>query len=620
MGPHRQSKVTIFPFNTSSPPRMMQAMSRAVSLFRHFWNALWCLGIGDSNSERVELRLLRLEERRVLDAAGLVADLNPGVESSEPADFTEFNDYLYFSAEGVDATGEFVGRELYRMDATGEVSLFADLNPGAADAAPAEFTVYNGQLYFAATSADGRELFKTDGNTVTQVADIFPGVIGSQPASSSPSEFQIFEGELYFAATQQDGRELFRMDANESVFRIRKTNDDQLISDPSGLTVFNGKLYFSATANDGRELFVLNRGQNPNQVSDINPAGDANPEELIVFDNALYFVADASDGRTLFRQSPSGVNPVQVLAPDVIVNPRDLTIFDGNLFFVAEDQNGDGNLFLLGETTQAIRSTDGRSLGDATSLTEFNGTLYFSAETEAGRRLFRLQTDAQGYSAVEIEMPNGVVIERIQPENLVEFPIVAGQLYFRATGPLGVELYRVDADDNVTLAVDTNLGAESSNPDHFVIFSDQFFFTAHTQVFGRELYRLTIGDSSLTIDGDKIIFRDIHGERNNQLVLFSDGSQLRLRDENGYEIFTTIDGVTGSGTNEIALDFDDLEGLTQWLFDVQGGADSLTIHLDSNVEVFFNNFPTLQFDGGLFSRTDEVDVIKLVGNWLLDWN
>jgi ELWxxDGT repeat protein len=53
-----------------------------------------------------------------------VADINPGLGDSSPADLTVFGDHLYFSANGGTS-----GRALWRTDGT-TTAVVADINPG----------------------------------------------------------------------------------------------------------------------------------------------------------------------------------------------------------------------------------------------------------------------------------------------------------------------------------------------------------------------------------------------------------------------------------------------------------------------------------------------------------
>src|SRR5688572_3846199 len=128
------------------------------------------------DNDFIRLGLTRLEDRVVLDGAAVVADLNPGTDGSAPAEQVEFNGSVYFSADGTDGSGQSVGRELYRLDPDGSVSLVADINDGEAGSDPSDFRILDGELYFAATGSLGRELYKLDADgNVTLVADVNPG-------------------------------------------------------------------------------------------------------------------------------------------------------------------------------------------------------------------------------------------------------------------------------------------------------------------------------------------------------------------------------------------------------------------------------------------------------------
>jgi ELWxxDGT repeat protein len=90
---------------------------------------------------------------------------------------------LYFSV-----TTEETGRELYRIEAGSTTpTLVADINPGAESSDPMDFTEFGGNLYFRASTAEpGEELYRIEAgsSTPTLVADINPG-----PGWSQPSEF-----------------------------------------------------------------------------------------------------------------------------------------------------------------------------------------------------------------------------------------------------------------------------------------------------------------------------------------------------------------------------------------------------------------------------------------------
>ncbi|MFC5411107.1 ELWxxDGT repeat protein [Larkinella bovis] len=128
------------------------------------------------------------------DGTVLVKDMNPGQESSDASNFTEFGGVLYMSARTADH-----GVELWKSNGTeAGTTLVADINPGAADSAPYNLTPVNGVLYFAATGPDGmKQLFRLNpcvnppapnltsgGQTTVTVNQNAPAVVLSAPNCS----------------------------------------------------------------------------------------------------------------------------------------------------------------------------------------------------------------------------------------------------------------------------------------------------------------------------------------------------------------------------------------------------------------------------------------------------
>ncbi|WP_345426060.1 SdrD B-like domain-containing protein [Halioxenophilus aromaticivorans] len=138
-----------------------------------------------------------------------------------------FDGEEYFVAEG-----SLVGEELWRLEGIGadrRYQLVGDINPGAESSQPANFYSYGGVLYFTAYKEGvGREVWKlNEGGVPEMVADINPG---AESSFSSPDGWyyqgydqygvQVFYGfsnNVYFVADHQEfGRELWGSDGTRA--------------------------------------------------------------------------------------------------------------------------------------------------------------------------------------------------------------------------------------------------------------------------------------------------------------------------------------------------------------------------------------------------------------------
>jgi ELWxxDGT repeat protein len=270
-----------------------------------------------------------------------VTDKVPGAGSFDPAYLATFNNALYFRANGNDNAGT----ELWRWNGS-DAGRLTDINPGAADASPAYLTVFNNMLYFSAKGGDnaGVELWRTDGTTATRAADI------NTAGDSNPSYLAVFNNALYFSAASTDGAgvELWKYDGTNAPTRVADINPGVGNSNPAHLAVFNNALYFSANANDGKgvELWKYDGTNPPAAVADINAgAGDSAPSYLAVFNNALYFSANGNDGAgtELWKYdgstTPKRVSDINTAGNS---NPSYLVVFNNELYFQANSNDGTG--------------------------------------------------------------------------------------------------------------------------------------------------------------------------------------------------------------------------------------------------------------------------------------
>jgi len=128
-----------------------------------------------------------------------------------PAYFAELNGILIFT--GADNSNAY---ELFRSDGTSGAGtgLLKDIYPGGVPANssnPAFLTKVGNIVLFAATTANGTELWKTDGTNLgtVLVKDLFPGTdINGFQNNGNPTNLVNFNGTLFFNGCDANGCEI----------------------------------------------------------------------------------------------------------------------------------------------------------------------------------------------------------------------------------------------------------------------------------------------------------------------------------------------------------------------------------------------------------------------------
>lgn len=259
-----------------------------------------------------------------------------GTSSSNPMFLTEFNGEMYFSATGTNVSG--IGNELYKTNGTqAGTSLVMNLNPNFSGSSyPSNFTVFNGELYFTAEDGvHGRELFKTDGTTITLVKDINVGSGSSSNHSDNMMAMLEGNGFLYFFAEDISGTgyDLWKTDGTEiGTVKVSELNTNE----SSGLNLnfkkLGNDLYFVYTDNNTghRQIFKYDVLTNNNtSVLDVYPSNNTSGYlYLTIFDNKLFTVAD---GKLYYTNGAT--NNFVTLGTTGITSFDKLTVLNDAIFF-----------------------------------------------------------------------------------------------------------------------------------------------------------------------------------------------------------------------------------------------------------------------------------------------
>lgn len=259
-----------------------------------------------------------------------------GSDSSNPMFLTELNGELYFSARGSNISG--IGNELYKSNGTQEgTTLVMNLNPNfSAGSFPSNFTVFNGELYFTADDGvHGRELFKTNGTTISLVKDIKTGNDSSTSLSDNSLVFHELNGFLYFFAEDINGQgaDLWKTDGTSAgTVKVLELNTNEITGKLQYFKKLNTDLYFQLIDSSGhKQIIKYDTVSNvPTTVLNVYPIGNTGfYNYLTIFDNKLFTFAN---GRIYYTD---GINSNFVtLGVTGISSFNKFTVFNNQLIFL----------------------------------------------------------------------------------------------------------------------------------------------------------------------------------------------------------------------------------------------------------------------------------------------
>jgi len=452
-----------------------------------------------------------------------ILDINNGTESSEISNLFNASGTLLFTAyDGPDHDGNEAtpsrGLELWRSGGLpNNTSLLADIFPGASDSLPRSYVTFSGSPsgshYFSANGADGvnplgRELYRTNLNSVTLVADI-EDVGGSDPQSlviSGPADAAL-GGQLFFtAATDEAGRELYVLNNTvglASPLLVRNLNnnvENSQIANLTPITVTIGnpaqpnRVIFSADASNnlGNELYT----------SDGTPIGTVLLKEITSGEEGtnmgnfvrispglvVFTVQALDDTLTLWRTdgTESGTFQIEGFTDESNspTNFRAPALVGTNLYFMLGDDelwrtNGQSDAGTV--RVHRFRTTTGDSLaGGFTRLND--GRVIFSAVTEdAGREPWI--TDLAGSTTQLADLNVGP--DGSDPQDFT--PTDDGRVFFTAMASSdNRELF---VSDGLTASLVKDINAlEGSDPRHLFWHQGKLYFSARSGAFNHDLW------------------------------------------------------------------------------------------------------------------------------------
>ena len=387
----------------------------------------------------------------------LVSDIRPGVFGSEIANITMLgSSKLIFTAD--DGTGK--GVEVWQSDGTSSgTSLLKDVYAGGVSSTPANFTSYNGKVYFGAFGSGGGDLdsWTTDGTTAgTQLLkDINP------TGSSYPEDYLEVNGKLYFTAlTDLQGAELWVTDGTDTGTKMVKdivpgiqgatpTNKFTIggkvlfegccAPPPYGTVIYESdgtatgtKIFSKAGLNKINKYFIIpwknkiyfdggSLGPGMLWSTDGTVAGTDSIAQIgiagwpAVYKDKLYF-AGSTPGSGIELMVSDGTKAGTKVLADIISGPDGsapsyLTVYKNKIYFIAQSSLGDTQLYVSDGTdtgTHKIINPLGTQVNPLTveafnGFKEMDGKLYFGARYSTnGAELWSLEDTSKPVGVVRL--------------------------------------------------------------------------------------------------------------------------------------------------------------------------------------------------------------------------
>lgn len=439
-----------------------------------------------------------------------VADINPGIQSSAPTRVTAFNDKLvFFADDGIN------GNELWVLDSSGAQMVY-DINPGSGNSGlVANFTkmaVAAGRIYFPADDGvTGQELYSWNGDMSMPPTVVMDINTSGTSGTTTVNEVISLNDKVYFTAfSPTGGYELWMHDpATLNTTQITNINSGSASSSPENLAIYKEAVYFSATNSaNGRELYKYDPvTNNTTMVFDINTgSGNSNPQSLVVVGEKLYFSATTS------------------------AYGRELYSFDSLIVTRLSDVNP-------GSADGILSAAPGQK-----RIGSLNDTLYFCGnDGTTGDQLFQ-HNKQNGTQVITYNINPG---STSFPSSFITY---GKHMYFSAYDDTnGIELWRYDGTNAPEMVADID-SVGSSNPLNMEIMNNVLYFSANSLDSGIELYMLI--DSSAFVGIKNVKFEGTARLYPNPA---SEYCTIELRLKNSEKLSISLVDMTGRQVSDIGL-------------------------------------------------------------------
>ncbi len=419
----------------------------------------------------------------------ILKDIAPGSAPGNPRSFYEFQNKLYFSANG--------GSGLWNTDGTTQGTVDLEYrNPGSGDGAATNFTDNDEELFFTTGGSKVKRLYKTDGTELgSELLAEFGGsstqLVILRGVAPVGNDLYLFQLNIDTNGTRSDLLAYYDGDADSFV----NLSTQHVVEEAIG---FDGKYFFRGyeVSNEDRELWVSDGTLAGTvvfkELVEIE-GGEGRPGNFNVVGDTLFFSA-RTEGSQLWISDGTSEGTVPVVPSDGLglFNLEEMIALDDKVIFLAErggsgleiwvsDGSGAGTFLLKdinpGSTGSIPASFDKR-------LVRSGNFVYFEADDGIhGKELWRTDGTTIGTILVKdivLGPADGNLV-------LVHGQDVDGELFFVANDGSGQTVWKTDGTANGTVEIPlANGGTNGSEPESLSRIGDEVYFSADNGIVGRE--------------------------------------------------------------------------------------------------------------------------------------
>ncbi len=475
------------------------------------------------------------------NGTGTITQITSFGQATQPDNLTRYQGNLLFAADAD------LGRELYWTDGVTVTAI--DIRPGAPDSDPRFLLVHDGAVFFTADDGvHGFELWLTDGTTsgTQMVVDLEPGPrgagiwLGLGPSTPFGLVFSRSIRQLWTTDGTPSGTVEIPLPDSFA------TSPTDLHADPEGSRVF----YVGDLGSDsvGAEVFATDGTVNGTVfLGDVFPGPPGSSARFLATlpnGHTLFTAEGGADSRHLWStQGYAGdATLTRAIDPDGLSPSLSGTVFDGHFYFCADDEVNGVELWRSDGTSVGTElffdshpSDDGLPCNHAI----FGDKLYFGAFDVSGPGLWRTDGSMAGTELVSRTSSS-------QSYGPNELTVMGSHLFFSAEDDVfGRELWRSDGTETGTeLVIDINPGSSGSSPWNLLVAGAFLYFEADDGATGAELWRtdgtaagtLQIADLEPDGDSDPRPYAEVNGG----LVFRADVGGNRLYSTTGSPGSTTL--------------------------------------------------------------------------------